>query len=374
MSTRSDIIIIGGGLAGLTAGLHLARQGFRVDLFEKHAYPHHKVCGEYISNEVRPYLESLGLPIEGLKPSTISNFLLTTASGHQLESSLPLGGFGLSRYRLDQALAELARTAGLQLHQESVTDIQFRRDQFHVSTQHEEEYESPLVIAAYGKRSGLDKQLLPSPWMAVKAHYQAHFPDDLIALNTFPGGYCGLSQVENKVVNACYLVKTQTFKPYRNPEEFQAAVLAKNPFLKSFFSRATPVFDKPMAISQVSFAAKPTVENHILRCGDTAGLIHPLCGNGMAMAIHSAKLAAEAITEYHQHKNRTQLEDQYTKAWREQFSLRLKAGRVVQQVLQQPGLSSLLLKIAPLIPGLIPKVIRQTHGPLIQPAYVTQYS
>jgi 2-polyprenyl-6-methoxyphenol hydroxylase-like FAD-dependent oxidoreductase len=51
-------------------------------------------------------------------------------------------------------------------------------------------------------------------------------------------------------------------------------------------------FEKPLTISQVSFEEK-CIENHIIMIGDTAGLIHPLCGNGMAMAIHSAKLATE---------------------------------------------------------------------------------
>ena len=53
-------IIIGGGLAGLTSALHLSRFGIQVTLIEKNSYPRHKVCGEYLSNEVLPYLRSLG--------------------------------------------------------------------------------------------------------------------------------------------------------------------------------------------------------------------------------------------------------------------------------------------------------------------------
>ncbi|RZJ73742.1 MAG: FAD-binding oxidoreductase, partial [Flavobacterium sp.] len=48
MPIQTEILIIGGGLAGLTAALHLNKQGFDVTLIEKSAYPHHKVCGEYI--------------------------------------------------------------------------------------------------------------------------------------------------------------------------------------------------------------------------------------------------------------------------------------------------------------------------------------
>ena len=67
-----DVIIIGGGLAGLTNAIHLSKFNRQVLLIEKDSYPKHKVCGEYISNEVLPYLNSLGIdPInEGAKQIT----------------------------------------------------------------------------------------------------------------------------------------------------------------------------------------------------------------------------------------------------------------------------------------------------------------
>ena len=60
---KVDVCIIGGGLAGLTAALCLVKSGISVMLIEKNTYPNHKVCGEYVSNEVRPFLEHLGLDI-----------------------------------------------------------------------------------------------------------------------------------------------------------------------------------------------------------------------------------------------------------------------------------------------------------------------
>ncbi|PQA55715.1 NAD(P)/FAD-dependent oxidoreductase [Siphonobacter curvatus] len=372
MPTQTDILIAGGGLAGLTAGLHLARQGFGVVVLEKQPYPQHKVCGEYISNEVRPYLTSLGIEVDTLNPARISKFLLTTLEGKSLRSALPLGGFGVSRYRLDAYLYQQARKAGVQIEQAHVQRIDFDGNRFTVTTSEDYLYEAPVVIAAYGKRSRLDSQTPLSPWMAVKAHYRVPFPDDLVSLHTFRGGYCGISQVEDEVVNACYLVQAEVFKPYKNPETFQQQVLSQNPFLRDFFERAEPLFDKPLAISQISFASKPAVENHVLRCGDTAGLIHPLCGNGMAMAIHSAKLAAEAITAFFHHADRSKLEAEYTRQWNQNFRNRLTAGRLVQSLLQRPVLTSLVMKSAPLFAGLLPAIVRQTHGKPF--SYAPEYS
>ena len=65
---RAEVIIVGGGLAGLTAAIHLARKGVSTMLFERNRFPHHKVCGEYLSREVLPYLKELEIPFQDLKP------------------------------------------------------------------------------------------------------------------------------------------------------------------------------------------------------------------------------------------------------------------------------------------------------------------
>lgn len=374
----ADVLIIGGGLAGLTAAIHLAKSNLRIMLLEKHSYPQQKVCGEYVSNEVLPYLTYLGIAIDELKPTRIHRFLLSTVTGKTIESKLPLGGFGISRYALDQFLATTAHQAGVAIEQKTeVTDVAFDNDAFTISTATKQTYTAKIVVGAYGKRSQLDKRLhraffqKESPWLGVKAHYYANVPDDQVALHNFDGGYCGLSQVENGVVNACYLANYRSFKPFRNVDSFQTQVLEKNPHLRHFFAGATPLFDKPLTISQISFSQKKPVENHILMCGDTAGLIHPLCGNGMAMAIHSAKLASELIIRFFAGElpTRLSLEAQYTKAWSAEFKNRLLTGRIVQSILTSPRTTATLLSGLHLVPGLLPSIIKQTHG---QPLLVTQ--
>src|SRR5690349_12812097 len=99
-----DILLIGGGLAGLAAALDLARRGHQVTVVERKQYPFHKVCGEYVSNEVLPYLRRLGADPAELGPAAISKFLLSSPGGLTLTSPLDLGGFGVSRYLLDDFL------------------------------------------------------------------------------------------------------------------------------------------------------------------------------------------------------------------------------------------------------------------------------
>ena len=100
----------------------------------------------------------------------------------------------------------------------------------------------------------------------------------------------------------------------------------------------------------------------MLMLGDAAGLIHPLCGNGMAMAIHSAKMASEEILNYFQHQNRSDLEANYQKQWQNQFLQRMQMGRLFQRILLHPKLTNFGLNIVSKSPIVLKKIIQQTHG------------
>ena len=198
----------------------------------------------------------------------------------------------------------------------------------------------------------------------MKGHYSLNFPNDIVGLHNFNGGYCGVSKVENNVVNICYLAKYKSFKEYKNILDFQNLVIIQNPHLNKLFNNATLLFEKPLTISQISFAEKLQIENHILMVGDTAGLIHPLCGNGMAMAIHSAKLVSELIIDYTSNaiKTRMELEKQYQKNWSSNFEKRLKFGRILSKILLQPTLSEIMMRIIIMFPFALKAIIKKTHG------------
>lgn len=367
---QSDIIIVGGGLAGLTAALHLQKIGLDVLLVEKQPYPNHKVCGEYVSNEVLPYLQWLDADPSLLQPNPIERLQLTTVSGKSMTTPLPLGGFGISRYQLDNFLYERFRDKGGKVLFDSVTDIAFENDSFEVSTASAHQLSARQVIGAYGKRAAIDvKYHRPftqkrSPWLAVKGHYSGSFEDGLVALHNFNGGYCGVSNVEDKKINICYLADYATFSRHKNLMAYQEQVLYQNKHLKQILEESTPLFDTPLTISQIAFGAKETVMNHMLMIGDTAGLIHPLCGNGMAMAMHSAQIVADLLTDFFQGKlkARAVLEGNYIRLWNKAFKQRLMMGNSLSAILQKQQLTDLLLQGMLRIPAILPMIIRKTHG------------
>ncbi|CAN5216351.1 NAD(P)/FAD-dependent oxidoreductase [soil metagenome] len=367
---QPEVIIIGGGLAGLTAAINLANSGLKVRLYEKENFPHHKVCGEYLSREVIPYLNSLGVYLKQEGAINISRLLFTDQYGNATNTNLPLGGLGISRFILDDVLYKRALEVGVQVVTERVIAVNFHKDQFTVSTG-DTSATTELVLGAYGKRSLLDKNLnrdfisRNSSWLAVKGHYKNDlFPVDTVALHNFEGGYCGLSKTENGAVNVCYLATYKSFKKYKNPEDFKTEVLCKNPHLAHFFKNASPIFSRDLTIAQISFEKKSRVEDHIIMLGDAAGLIHPLCGNGMAMAIHSAKLVSESILKnYNSGKfDRKAIERAYLKQWDQNLRSRLRTGHILQQVLLNTHMSRLSQNIIKLFPSLLPFIIKNTHG------------
>ena len=153
-----DVAIIGGGLAGLTSALHLKQKGFSVLVVEKNNYPHHKVCGEYVSNEVKPYLEYLGIDDLNNFPK-INRLQISTRSGKSVYTQLPLGGIGVSRYTLDYTMYKEAKTKGVSFLFETVTNLSFNESLFNITNTLANSIQAKIVIGAYGKGANLDKKL-----------------------------------------------------------------------------------------------------------------------------------------------------------------------------------------------------------------------
>ncbi|REE00395.1 NAD(P)/FAD-dependent oxidoreductase [Marinoscillum furvescens] len=369
-----DVIVVGGGLSGLVSSILLARAGLRVTLYEKNSYPFHRVCGEYISNEVIPFLENHDLFPSHLAPSSIDQLTISSASGRSFSHPLDLGGFGISRYAYDAWLAGEARKSGVQLHENcKVRGVRFLQDErlFEVESAHHGTHHASLVILAHGKRSILDQHLQRpflanrSPYVGIKYHVKTDFPANTIALHNFTGGYCGISKIEGERYNICYLAERKLLRKYGDIPEMEKNVLYQNPMLRELFENSEFLLDNPQVINEISFSIKSPVEGNFLFAGDASGMITPLCGNGMAMGIHAAKLLTETILN-HRSENKLLLEDilrSYEQQWKAHFGLRLKIGRTIQNGLfGKPFPSELAVVLGKTIKPLTRALIRQTHG------------
>lgn len=369
-----QICIVGGGLAGLSLSIQLAKAGYAVVLFEKEKYPFHKVCGEYISMESRDFIEQLGLPLSRMNLPVIKKLIVSSPNGNNISSNLDTGGFGISRHTLDSELYKIALQSGVEVFQETkVNDISFTNDVFTISTS-AFDLEAKVVVAAFGKRSNLDiklgraftrkKQNKLNNYLGVKYHIRTSLIPETIALHNFKNGYCGISQIEDNKYCLCYLTTAANLKANNNSiSAMEKNVLQKNPFLKDIFLKSTFLYSAPLTISQISFDKKTLVENHILMTGDAAGMVTPLCGNGMSMAFHAAKIAFENIDRFlKKHISRSLMEKKYQDQWNKCFGKRLWVGRFIQKFFGRSRITNAFIGAIKYFPFFIRKLIRSTHG------------
>lgn len=364
-----NVIIVGGGLAGLISAIRLAKAGIQVILVEKKHYPFDRVCGEYISNETVPFLKANDLYPEAFHPPHIQRLQLTSVSGKSAEIPLHSGGFGISRYAFDYFLYEKAKEAGVVFHLNTeVEEIKYDNETFFVRVS-DQSFQSDLVVGSFGKRSKLDVSLhrefirKHSPYVGVKYHVKSDQPTQLISLHNFKNGYCGVSNIEDGKTNLCYLTHRDNVKRFKNISEMEQSVLYRNPFLKKVFTESEFLFEKPEVIGEISFETKLPVENHILMAGDAAGMITPLCGNGMAMAIHSAKIVSELAASFCTGKiSRSEMEKAYHARWKSQFAGRLWAGRKIQNLFGHEWSSDFAVNLARHAKPVANYLVSQTHG------------
>lgn len=363
------VTIIGGGVAGLVSSILLARKGIEVSLVEKKNYPFHRVCGEYVSNEALPFLQENKLFPKDFTLPNINTFQLSSVAGKSSMLKLDLGGFGISRFNFDHFLYEQAKEAGVNFWLgEEASSVLFADDVFQLNV-NSQKLTAGVVLCAFGKRSKLDLELKRnftgkrSPYVGVKYHINTNHPDDLIGLHNFEGGYCGISNIEEGKTNLCYLVHREKLREAGSIENLEKVVLKKNPLLKNIFENSDFLFNKPETINEISFETKEPVFNHMLMLGDAAGMITPLCGNGMAMAIHSAKLASEIVANFCASKmTRHQFEKDYATTWTNHFSGRLWFGRQVQKLFGSEYASNVAVTLAVHSKLIANQIVKRTHG------------
>ena len=357
---KYDVGIIGAGIAGSCLAILLADAGKKVVVFEKEDFPSHKVCGEFISLESYTFFKSLGLPLDDWNLPIIKQLKLTSQKGGELNSKLNIGGFGLSRYKLDYELAEQMKRSGVTFYaKEKVLSVDNKTI---TSTDHK--ILADLIVGSHGKYAAgylkASKTTSNRNFLGVKYHIKGDFRDDLISLHSFDGGYCGMSKVEDDLYCLCYLADATKLKEQNNSiEQLEKKVLWKNERLKEVYQKATFVWDKPLVISNVKFNKQTLFNDQMLFVGDAAGSISPLSGNGMSIAARSALLLSQLILEHTDFKSLTK---KYDKEWDSHFGGRVNKAELLNSIMLNPTYHHWILKLLNSIKPLRDKVVNDMQG------------
>lgn len=376
-----DAVVIGGGLAGCLAAMTLAGHHHRVLLLEAGSYPRPKVCGEFLSPECLTLLGETGfLPtLESLHPVRINEVRVTAPNGTFWGYQLPKPAVGISRFALDDALFRHAQKLGVSVHDNArVTSIEGDLHAGFTLTVRMMDgslctYQARSVLGAYGKHGNLDRALqrqIPPrfhPYVGLKRHFTGPPLPQRVDLHVFRGGYCGMSHVEGGVTNVCLLVSQTVFREATQSHDgsigqFIDWMTQQNRYLRDWMAEACPVYDKWLSIGQVSLSPKTPVEGDLLLAGDSTGMIAPLAGDGMAMALHGGKLAAQLLDDYLTQRLSAQgMKEGYTRLWRQTFSTRMRLGRVLQSIMLRPILLTAGLHLLNTVPPLGNFIVTQTR-------------
>ncbi|MFN8672820.1 MAG: NAD(P)/FAD-dependent oxidoreductase [Candidatus Sericytochromatia bacterium] len=363
-----DCAIIGGGLAGLTLSIQLAKIGYKVVIFERHKYPFHKVCGEYISNESYDFLERIGLNLKALNLPDINEVRITSPRGFFLQEKLDLGGFGISRYKLDSELANIAKNLNVEvLDGVKVNDITKENLYTIVTNQSESEnkFRAKIVCGAFGKYTPAFIDVKnEGKFIGVKYHLKANFPDNLIELNNFEDGYCGISKIEDDKYCMCYLTTTDNLKNNNNDiKKMEQKILYKNKNLKKYFNESTFLYEKPVTISQIYFGIRKVNDYNILLLGDALGCIAPLFGNGMSIAMRTSFELSKILDKYF--KNNITIEDlynEYQTIYDKYFTNRIKRSIFLQNMFGNGLITDFTIGLLSKTKFITKKLIENSHG------------
>lgn len=294
---RAEALVIGGGLAGGAVAAHLASKGRAVTLLERTAGPHDKVCGEFLSFEAVHYLRALGIDLDRLGAVAIRHVCLHGRRG-SAACELPFAALSVSRRVLDEAVLQQAAAAGAEVRRGCpVQALRRTADGWAAQLEGGRAIASGDVFLATGKSDLRGWRRQPgrhNGLIGFKQHWHgAAGAGPCVELFLFPGGYAGLEPAENGILNLCLLVERRRFTGLGSRfEALLAALLGQFPRLRALLEGAHAP-SKPLAVGAVPYGFVQRRGDGLWRLGDQAAVIPSFCGDGMAIALHSARMAAD---------------------------------------------------------------------------------
>jgi flavin-dependent dehydrogenase len=350
-------VVVGGGVAGAAAAVHLASSGRSVTLLERDRTPARKVCGEFLTEEACTELADLGLDLGRLGAEPIHE-LRVHAGRRSAAVALPFRAMGLSRTVLDPALRGLAASAGATVRPGArVTAISRGR----VDVAGSPSLEAADVVLATGKH-GVRGTVRPRAPRDIDARigFKQHLrlaPTQRSALAgtvelfLFPGGYAGLAPVGGGMANFSLVVDGRRWAAAgRGYEALLDALCTECVALSGRLRDARPDAERPEAIASIAYGfrvwqAQPEPE-WLWRVGDQAAVTPSLAGAGMALALTGARLLARCMSEGERGRR-------YRTRLRQACDRQIRFAQVVDRISRPALIQSPIVAVGARTPGLL---------------------
>jgi flavin-dependent dehydrogenase len=339
-----DVIVVGGGPAGASAAIHLARGGARVAVVEQKKFPREKLCGEFISPECLEHFARLGVMdlMSSAGGTPLRETVFYSLSGRavavpsewfaRVASSSPSSALGLSRAEMDARLLVRAREVGATVFEEAhavgVISERGRVRGVRVRTCGAEMIlRAPLSVDATGRARSLARRVERATQedkgnvdassiddevditskgsrrrelVAFKAHLSgARVAEGACEIYFYKGGYGGLSGVERGLSNLCFIVAARDVRERGSDAARVMREVVESNRRAALTLRGARVESAWLAVALEGFGRfRVAPARGLLSVGDAASFIDPFTGSGMLMALESGELAATTVARH----------------------------------------------------------------------------
>lgn len=300
----AEIVVVGAGPAGAATALLLARRGRRVVLVDRARFPRAKPCGEYLNPGAVEALRRLdAADAAGRAGAWISGIFLAGPRGERVWAPFSAGrGLLIPRERLDDLLVRMARRAGVEVIEGCRVDAVTPGAPVVVSARRGGEavrLRAGLVVGADGMRSVVARGR--GPLAPARGHYTMGARFEGLAVDAPRGDlhlgwgwYAGAAIYERGCGNVVVAVPRAALRCARGDgaalfDRAGAALPALSALLAGA-RRLTPF----VSAGPLGYAPRSPIDDGVLLVGDAAGTINPMTGEGIALALRGAELAADA--------------------------------------------------------------------------------
>ena len=343
-----DVAVIGGGPGGATCAALCAAAGRRVLILERSRFPREKVCGDCLNPIAWNVLERLGVVAEILNEPHVKlrGVRFVGVDGRSVRIALPASEkpeLGITRSRLDAVLLRRARDLGAEIH-EGIALTHASKGASHWQLQSDSGcYCARQLVAADGRNStvcrtlGLLKPFPPDDRVGTQTHFDA--PPGLdaeVALHFLPQGYMGLAPVGSGIANLCLVSRTRELKALKK-RAMRDFGMAEDQQWRS--------------ISPLSRTPLPAVLENLWLVGDAAHVVEPFTGEGIAYAIRSGALCAEALLE--------DKPNRYLLSHKALYRGRLWVNRLAKAACLFPSLGTAMVAGGQIFPGFLTMLTRK---------------
>jgi flavin-dependent dehydrogenase len=288
MHSSTDILIVGGGPAGLAAAIALQQRGFQCTVVEARAPGIDKACGEGLMPDAVSSLAAMGVPLSAADGHPFRGIRFVNPHD-RVAASFPNGvGIGVRRPHLHRLLRQRAEIAGASLLWESHVKLVDRNSALIDGAV----IRFRCLVGADGNAStvrrwaGLDGSRTESLRYAIRRHYRLLPWTDHVEVHWGRSGQFYVTPVAPDCVGVVYITRN-------------AKALRRDP-LSDFPELAKRVAGAPIASAERRAATatrklRRVAQDNVALIGDASGSVDAITGDGLAMTFRQALALADAL-------------------------------------------------------------------------------